>query len=180
MEEKKKKRTLPVFVLDKNGNPLMPTRRFGWVRRGIRDGKLKVVTIMPFTVQLCYDIENIVTQKMCAGVDIGHTHIGVSVTTKKDEVFALQVDLRKNIKENMHERAEYRHKRRYKGSSRPRKTDFNKPVGWLSPSMRYVVTIHENIIKRLLKLLPITNIILEKCKFDFQLMMNSNIIKNNY
>ena len=30
-----------VYVLDKNGQPLMPTRRFGKVRRLLRDKKSK-------------------------------------------------------------------------------------------------------------------------------------------
>ena len=180
MEEKTKKRTLPVFVLDKSGNPLMPTRRFGWVRRGLRDGKLKVVSVQPFTVQLCYDLENPVTQELRVGVDIGHTHVGVSVSTETEEVFALQVELRKDIKENLHERAGYRRSRRYRGPSRPKKKDFSKPTGWLAPSNDYVATIHENIIKRVLKILPITKVIIEKCRFDFQLMMDPDIIGADY
>lgn len=32
-----------VYILDVNGNPLMPTRRFGKVRRMLRDGLAKIV-----------------------------------------------------------------------------------------------------------------------------------------
>ena len=44
-----------VYVLDINGNPLMPTRRFGKVRRMLRDGLAKIVHKDVFTIQLLYD-----------------------------------------------------------------------------------------------------------------------------
>ena len=181
MEQKTKKRTAPVLVLNKDGIALMPTRRFGWVRRGLRDGKLKVVCRDPFMVQLCYDIPEPVTQTTCAGIDIGHTHIGISVTTDKQELFAMQIDLRTNIKETLHERAGYRHGRRYRNcGSRPKKKDFGRPEGWLTPTSNYIATIHVNIINFLRKILPITNVRVELCKFDFQLMMNPEIIGADY
>ena len=37
-----------VYVLDINNRPLMPTKRFGKVRRILRDGKAKVVRKEPF------------------------------------------------------------------------------------------------------------------------------------
>ena len=43
-----------VYVLDVDGNPLMPTTRNGWVRRALRDGKAIVVHTLPFTIQLTY------------------------------------------------------------------------------------------------------------------------------
>ena len=44
-----------VYVLDINGNPLMPTKRFGKVRRMLRDGLAKVVRRDIFTIQLLYE-----------------------------------------------------------------------------------------------------------------------------
>ena len=41
-----------VYILDINGNPLMPTKRFGKVRRMLRDGLAKVVRRDIFTMQL--------------------------------------------------------------------------------------------------------------------------------
>ena len=32
-----------VYVQDHTGQPLMPTKRHGWVRRALRDGKATVV-----------------------------------------------------------------------------------------------------------------------------------------
>lgn len=36
---KKEKFMRYVYVLDVDGNPLMPTRRYGWVRRMLKSGK---------------------------------------------------------------------------------------------------------------------------------------------
>ena len=40
-----------VYVLDKDGNPLMPTRRLGRVRHWLKDGEAIVVSHQPFTIQ---------------------------------------------------------------------------------------------------------------------------------
>ncbi len=40
------------YVLSKEGTPLMPTKRFGKIRRMLREGKAKVVKQTPFTIQL--------------------------------------------------------------------------------------------------------------------------------
>ena len=41
-----------VYVLSKQGKPLMPTERHGKVRRLLRDGLAHVVKVQPFTIQL--------------------------------------------------------------------------------------------------------------------------------
>ena len=47
-----------VYVLNKNGEPLMPTKRFGKVRRMLKNKQAKVIKRSPFTVQLLYQIDN--------------------------------------------------------------------------------------------------------------------------
>lgn len=44
-----------VYVLSKNGQPLMPTHRYGFVRRLLNSQKAKVRRRCPFTIQLQYD-----------------------------------------------------------------------------------------------------------------------------
>jgi hypothetical protein len=41
-----------VYVQDANGEPLMPTRRFGAVRRWLKAGRAIVVRREPFTIRL--------------------------------------------------------------------------------------------------------------------------------
>ena len=47
-----------VYVLNKDGLPLMPTHKLGKVRHLLKDGKAKVVKRSPFTIQLNYDCGN--------------------------------------------------------------------------------------------------------------------------
>ena len=41
-----------VYVISKDGQPLMPTPRFGKVRRLLKNKKAKVVSRCPFTINL--------------------------------------------------------------------------------------------------------------------------------
>ena len=68
-----------VYVLNVNGQPLMPTENHAKVRVLLRQGKAKVVNNCPFTIQLLYPTEEI-TQEISLGVDAGSKTIGLSVT----------------------------------------------------------------------------------------------------
>lgn len=59
-----------VYVLDKNGSPLMPTSRCGKVRRLLKNGEAKVVRKEPFTIQLLKETTSHV-QPISLGVDTG-------------------------------------------------------------------------------------------------------------
>ena len=58
------------YVLNSNGQPLMPTSRSGKVRRLLKDKKAKVIIRCPFTIQLLYEAENNV-QEITLGIDAG-------------------------------------------------------------------------------------------------------------
>ena len=58
-----------VYVLNIDGQPLMPTNRHGKVRHLIKDGKAKVVRRCPFTIQLLYSSTSY-TQDITSKVDI--------------------------------------------------------------------------------------------------------------
>ncbi len=77
-----------VFVISKSGKPLMPTTRFGKVRRMLKSGKAKVVQRKPFTIELQYESTEHV-QPLSMGVDTGSSHIGVSVTKEDGEPILL-------------------------------------------------------------------------------------------
>ncbi|MDR1536577.1 MAG: RRXRR domain-containing protein [Clostridiales bacterium] len=85
-----------VYVLSKNGNPLMPTNRHGKVKHLLRGGKAKVVKLEPFTIQLLYDSTEY-TQPIALGIDEGSIAIGISATTKKEELYAAKAELRTDI-----------------------------------------------------------------------------------
>ena len=75
-----------VYVLDINGQPLMPTKRHGFVRRLLKTGKAKVTYRCPFTIQLLYETKDI-TQPIILGVDAGSKHVGFSACTEKMSYF---------------------------------------------------------------------------------------------
>ena len=47
-----------VYLLDMNGNPLMPCHDGGFIRILLKQNKARVVRSEPFTVQLLYEVRN--------------------------------------------------------------------------------------------------------------------------
>ena len=100
-----------VYVLNLNGEPLMPTNRHGKVRRLLRDNKAKVVKTSPFTIQLLYETSNF-KQEISLGVDSGSKHIGLSSTTTNEVLFEADVELRNDIVDLISTKREFRRSRR--------------------------------------------------------------------
>lgn len=172
-----------VFVLNKNGKPLMPTNRHGKVRRMLKDGRAKVVKRTPFTIQLLYDSENYV-QPISLGVDAGSKHVGISATTEKNVLFEADVELRNDVVDNLSTRREVRRTRRNR-KTRYRKPRFknrvkSKKSGWLAPSVKQKIDTHLNIIAKVHKILPISNIVVEVASFDIQKIKNPEISGKEY
>ena len=82
-----------VYVLNLDGQPLMPTERHGKVRRLLKAGKAKIIKRCPFTIQLLYQTGNI-TQNINLGIDAGSKHIGVSATTQNKVLYESDIELR--------------------------------------------------------------------------------------
>ena len=78
-----------VYVLDKNGSPLMPTSRCGKVRKLLKNREAKVVRKEPFTIQLLKETTNN-TQPISLGVDTGASHIGVSAIGNSKRIIRLK------------------------------------------------------------------------------------------
>ena len=163
-----------VYVLDKNGQPLMPTQRFGKVRRLLRDKKAKVVKRCPFTIRLLYEPETKIVQDIVLGVDTGSKHVGVACVGNDKVLYQSQVELRDDIKKKMDSRRMYRRNRRAR-KTRYRKARFLNRRNSIRKD-RYCPTIvskyygHEREITFCKKILPIKDIVLETGKFDTQLM----------
>lgn len=162
-----------VYVLNKYGKPLMPTTRYGRVRRLLRKGLAVVVDYRPFTIQLTYRTPNGV-QEVSLGVDAGTKHVGFSATTKKKVLFEAELLLRSDIVEKISTRREFRRARRNR-KTRYRKSRFlnrtgTKRPGWLAPSVRQKVDCHIYWIQKICKVLPISKITVETAQFDTQLL----------
>lgn len=162
-----------VYVLNKNGQPIMPTKNHAKVRVLLKQGKAKVVSRCPFTIQLQYNPNNY-TQPVSLGIDAGSKHIGVSATTKTDVLYEGDVELRNDIVNLLSTRRELRRSRRNR-KTRYRKARFNNRArerGWLAPSVQQKVDTHLTVVNNVCKILPITSITAEVASFDIQKIKN--------
>ena len=170
-----------VYVLNKDGQPLMPTGRCGKVRRLLRDKKAKAVKRCPFTIQLLYEAETN-TQPITLGVDAGSKHIGISASTEDKVLYEADVELRDDIVKLLSTRRENRRTRRNR-KTRYRKARFNnrkRTDGWLAPSVKQKADCHLQVIANAHKLLPITKVVIETASFDIQKIKNPDITGTDY
>ena len=100
---------MSVYVLNKHGKALMPTKRYGHIRHLLNHGKAVVVNQKPFTIKLKYDSAD-ETQPLTLGIDPGRTNIGVSVVTTDGEcVFSANAETNnKDVPKHMAERKAHR------------------------------------------------------------------------
>ena len=160
-----------VYVLDINGQPLMPTTRHGKVRRLLNSHLAKVVKRCPFTIQLLYQSTKEI-QPVSLGVDAGSKHIGMAATTEKKVVYQEELSPRNDVVKLLSLRRASRSSRRSR-KTRYRKPKFNNRVhskhkGWLAPSVEVKIQEHITAIKRICQILPISEIQVETAEFDFQ------------
>ena len=169
-----------VYVLKQNGQPFMPTERFGKVRRLLKEGKAKVVRREPFTIRLFYEPETDVVQKCYCGVDTGSKHVGVAVVGNDKVLYQSQTELRSDIKRKMDRRRAFRRNRRIE-KTRYRKSRFlnrrnSIKKNRLPPSVRHKVQAHIDEIEFCEKILPVSDLILEVSQFDTALMKNPSLM----
>ena len=170
-----------VYVISKNGQPLMPTENQAKVRILLKNKKAKVIKRCPFTIQLAYDSTNY-TQEVTLGVDAGSKHIGLSATTKNKVLFESDVTLRNDIVDLISTRRQNRRTRRNR-KTRYRKARFDnrrRREGWLAPSVQQKVDTHLTVIHKTHEILPIAKIIVEVASFDIQKIKNPTISGAEY
>ena len=160
-----------VYVLDIDGQPLMPTVRHGKVRRLLNSHLAKVVNRCPFTIQLLYQSTK-ETQPVSLGVDAGSKHIGLAATTDKKVVYQEELIPRNDVVKLISARRILRRSRRNR-KTRYRKPRFNNRVhskhkGWLAPSIEVKIQEHVTAIKRICQILPVSEIHVETAEFDLQ------------
>ena len=176
-----------VYVLNKNGEPLMPCSP-SKARKLLKQCKAKVIRKEPFTIQLLYGSSGY-KQDITLGVDAGSRHIGLSATTEKQELFSSIVELRTGIERLditglLSTRLEARRTRRNR-KTRYRPARFNNRVkskhkGWLAPSVEQRITSHMVQIDKICNVLPVKNIVIETASFDIQKIKNPEIQGTEY
>lgn len=110
-----------VYVISKDGQPFMPTSRFGKVRRLLKNKKAKVVRSCPFTIKLLYEPETLVVQEVVLGQDTSSKYVGTACVSNNKVSYQSETTLRDDIKKKMDRRRGFRRNRRQ------RKTRYRKP-----------------------------------------------------
>jgi len=170
-----------VFVINQHGEALMPCKpRKAKIR--LREGKAKVISRSPFTIQLKYGSTGY-KQDLTLGVDTGHNEVGLSVVSKTKELFSAVAKMRNDISSKMETRRMYRRQKR--SGLRYRKPRFlNRSAstrkGRLAPSVQWKVNAHISLINQLKSLLPIARVVLETGTFDMAKMKNPEITNEQY
>ena len=170
-----------VYVISKNGQPLMPTENHAKVRILLKNKKAKVIKTCPFTIQLAYDSTNY-TQEITLGVDSGSKHIGLSATTKSKVLFESDVELRNDIVNLLSARRQNRRTRRNRKTRyrKPRFDNRRRKEDWLAPSIQNKVNSHLTVIRKVHEILPVTKIVVEVASFDIQKIKNPTISGTEY
>lgn len=169
-----------VFVINKDGKPLMPCRPKK-AKDLLGQGRAKVVNRTPFTIQLIYGSGGY-KQLISLGVDPGVKKIGVSATNEEKSFFEAELELRRDIKKLIATKRENRRFRRYRKTRyrKPRFLNRKRKEKWLVPSIDHQVKSHEKIIEFIHSILPISKLTIEIAQFDIQKLKNPNIQKEEY
>ena len=168
-----------VYVLSKDGQPLMPTNRHGKVKHLLNSRKAKVVKRCPFTIKLLYD-STCYIQDLTLGVDTGSGTLGTAVSDDKGNIVYLsEVSVRNDISDRMEQRRKYRRNRRNR-KTRYRKARWqnrknSKKADRFSPTMLSKVHSHAKEIRYVKSILPVTILVLETGQFDTHLMKNPSL-----
>lgn len=171
-----------VYVINKHGKPLMPTKP-SKARKLLKNNKAIIVSHKPFTIKLLYGSTGY-TQKVDLGVDLGAKHVGMAIVSDEKVLDKGEIELRQDVSKNITTKRQYRRSRRYR-KTRYRKPRFlnrtsSKKEGWLPPSIQSRIDNTFFWIDRFTSLLPNPNLSIEVGKFDIQKMENPNIQGDEY
>lgn len=163
-----------IYVLNANGEPLMPTQRLGKVRHWLQSGQAHWYGNRRNTIQFVRPVGSI-TQDCVEGIDAG-MHLGISVVcpSTNQELYAglSQRDYKQEVQRN---KARLMYRRARRNRLRHRKARFNnrrKSQNWLAPSIQHYLDFALNEINRIQTFLPITRIIVEDAPFDVTTLTN--------
>ena len=172
-----------VFLLSRDGKPLMPCRPRK-ARLLLKSGKAFVVKKYPFTIQLKYGSYGY-KQKVSLGVDTGQRHIGFAIVSQNKVLHQSEVELRQDVHKNLYTRKIYRRSKRNRKTRYRQARFLNRVHGkrdglWLPPSIKGKVSHNIAWIKRYLAVLPNPDLHIEVGKFDMAKMVNPEISGKQY
>ena len=169
-----------VYVVDKNGQPLMPTHNGAKVRVLLKQKRVKVVSKCPFTIKLLYESTNFI-QPLTLGIDTGSKYVGSAVVNNitSEILYESQTELRDDIKKKMERRKAFRRSRRNKLRYRPSRFNnrkASKRKNHYSPTLISKFQGHTREIKFIKSILPVTDVVLEVGEFDPQLLQDPTLV----
>jgi hypothetical protein len=169
-----------VYVQNRSGKPQMPTQRLGAVRHWLKSGRAVVVRREPFIIRLL-DQDDAYTQPLRAGVDLGTSHVGISVVSVQQEGFASEFKLRTDMSGLLTDRRMCRRKRRNR-KTRHRAPRFlnRRQHDELAPSVRAKVEETLKVFRLVGSLLPITTWSVETGNFDVHKLVNPEVAGATY
>ena len=168
-----------VYVLNKRGEPLMPTTPRK-ARVLLEERKAVVVRKTPFIIQLTITTGE-TKQPVTLGVDSGYKNVGISAVSGDKELFASEVKLRTDIADLLTERRHYRRTRRNRlWYRKPRFNNRTRPEGWLAPSVEHRLNEHIKAVNLVKSILQVSLIVVEAAAFDIQKIKNPDIAGVEY
>lgn len=164
-----------VPVIDKNGNPLMPTKA-SRCRRMVRDGKAvgKFNKLGIYYIQLTDDPSGTEKQEISVGLDPGKFYSGIGLVSKNFTLFMAHVFLPfETVKKRMEQRLMMRRSRRGRRINRKvaftqrahrQKRFSNRRKKKVVPSIKSNRLLEISVISELSKIYPISSIVYEYVK----------------
>ena len=155
-----------VFVIDKNKKPLLPTCS----ARGrllLKKNKAKLISVVPFTIQLNYEVKNIVGE-FKVGIDDGAKEAGIAVVNefKNEVVFIGTIRLRQDVSRKILQKSMYRKNRRNRKLRYRPERFLNRKQAIPFPSIKCRKDTINRVLNDLEKRLNIINSIVEQGQFD--------------
>ena len=175
---------MAVFVLDKRKQALMPCSEKR-ARLLLSRGLAVVHRTYPFAIRLKQRVGGDV-QPVQVKLDPGSKTTGIAlVVLLKDRIKTLNLFHLQHrgqaIKGALEERRGHRRMRRAKLWYRPARFDNRtRQEGWLPPSLRHRVDTTVSLVNKLSRLAPVDEIVVERVKFDIQLIENPEITGREY
>lgn len=173
---------MAVYVLDKQGHPLMPCSEKR-ARLLLERGRARVHRQVPFVIRLVDRRQApSMLQPLTLKLDPGSRFTGIALVRQQGQrvsVLTLLELIHRGaaIRKAMEQRAAFRRRRRNQNLRyrAPRFNNRTRPEGWLAPSLRHRLDTTLSWVQRLRRWAPITDLSVERVKFDMQAMQNPEI-----
>lgn len=180
MHTEQNKQDQRVFVLDKNGKPLMPCHP-ARARELLKKGRAKVYRHYPFTI-IILDREGGEVQETQIKIDPGANTTGIAIVANCKRglrcIWAADLTHRGwQIRDKLLSRRQLRRGRRSRKARyrQPRFLNRPKPKGWLPPSLQSRVDNITTWVAKLQRFVPATHLAMELVRFDTQKLQNPEI-----